>query len=143
MTRAFVTGIGGQDGSYLAERLLADGVEVHALTLPEDDPRHCPADVVLHRGDLTDVDGTRRLLARPRAGRGLQPGSAQLGGPLVGAARRDRAGQRHRRGGAARVGVPLPGALRPGLPRGAGLQRRDLRRARPPHRRTRTPRSGR
>ena len=29
MTRAFVTGIGGQDGSYLAERLLADGVEVH------------------------------------------------------------------------------------------------------------------
>ncbi len=32
MTRAFVTGIGGQDGSYLAERLVADGVEVHALT---------------------------------------------------------------------------------------------------------------
>ena len=38
MTRAFVTGIGGQDGSYLAERLLADGVEVHALTL-ETDPQ--------------------------------------------------------------------------------------------------------
>ena len=31
MTRAFVTGISGQDGSYLAERLLAEGVEVHAL----------------------------------------------------------------------------------------------------------------
>ena len=31
VTRAFVTGIGGQDGSYLAERLLADGLEVHAL----------------------------------------------------------------------------------------------------------------
>ena len=29
MTRAFVTGITGQDGSYLAERLLAEGVEVH------------------------------------------------------------------------------------------------------------------
>ena len=29
MTGAFVTGITGQDGSYLAERLLADGVEVH------------------------------------------------------------------------------------------------------------------
>ena len=62
MTRTFVTGIGGQDGSYLAERLCADGVEVHALTLPDDDRRHCPADVVLHGGDLTDVDGTRRLL---------------------------------------------------------------------------------
>ena len=62
MTRAFVTGIGGQDGSYLAERLLADGVEVHALTLPADDPRPCPADVVRHRGDVTDVEGTRRLL---------------------------------------------------------------------------------
>ena len=36
MTRAFVTGIGGQDGSYLAERLLADGVEVHALVLESD-----------------------------------------------------------------------------------------------------------
>ena len=31
VTRAFVTGIGGQDGSYLAERLVADGLEVHAL----------------------------------------------------------------------------------------------------------------
>jgi len=31
MTRAFVTGVGGQDGGYLAERLLTDGVEVHAL----------------------------------------------------------------------------------------------------------------
>ena len=62
MTRAFVTGIGGQDGSYLAERLLADGVEVHALTLADDDREHCPADVVLHPGDLTDVAGTRGLL---------------------------------------------------------------------------------
>jgi GDPmannose 4,6-dehydratase len=62
MTRAFVTGIGGQDGSYLAERLLADGVEVHALTLAGDDLRHCPDGVALHPGDLTDLDGTRRLL---------------------------------------------------------------------------------
>ena len=62
MNRAFVTGIGGQDGSYLAERLLADGVEVHALTHPDDDSRYCPGEVVLHPGDVADVEGTRRLL---------------------------------------------------------------------------------
>ena len=63
MTRAFVTGIGGQDGSYLAERLLADGGEVHALVYESDGPpEHCPAEVVLHRGDLTDVAGVRALL---------------------------------------------------------------------------------
>ena len=63
MTRAFVTGIGGQDGSYLADRLLADGLEVHALTFDADGPPvHCPADVVLHRGDLADVAAVRPLL---------------------------------------------------------------------------------
>ena len=62
MTRAFVTGIGGQDGSYLAERLRADGVEVHALTHHGDDLRHCPDGVVLHPGDLSDLPGTRALV---------------------------------------------------------------------------------
>lgn len=61
MTRAFITGISGQDGSYLAERLLADGVEVHALSHGEP-PQHCPDGVELHHGDLTDVAATRRLL---------------------------------------------------------------------------------
>ena len=31
MPRALITGISGQDGSYLAENLLADGFEVHGL----------------------------------------------------------------------------------------------------------------
>jgi GDPmannose 4,6-dehydratase len=62
VTRAFVTGVGGQDGSYLAERLLEDGVEVHALTHHADDLRHCPDGVVLHAGDVTDLAGTRALL---------------------------------------------------------------------------------
>ena len=61
MTRAFVTGISGQDGGFLAERLLAQGSEVHALILAGD-PERAPADVVVHHGDLCDVDGTRRLL---------------------------------------------------------------------------------
>jgi GDPmannose 4,6-dehydratase len=63
VTRALITGIGGQDGSYLAERLLADGVEVHALVLESDArPAHCPAEVTLHVGDVADVEGTRRLV---------------------------------------------------------------------------------
>ncbi len=61
--RAFVTGIGGQDGSYLAERLVADGMEVHALVLDaEGPPPHCPEQVVLHAGDIGDVEATRRLV---------------------------------------------------------------------------------
>lgn len=61
--RAFVTGIGGQDGTYLAERLVGEGMEVHALALTADGPPdHCPDEVVLHLGDLGDLDGTRRLV---------------------------------------------------------------------------------
>ncbi|QBX55879.1 GDP-mannose 4,6-dehydratase [Nocardioides seonyuensis] len=63
MTRAFITGIGGQDGSYLAERLVAEGVEVHALVLHADgQPAFCPSEVTLHVGDVADVEATRRLL---------------------------------------------------------------------------------
>lgn len=61
-SRAFVTGINGQDGSYLAERLLADGVEVHALTLSGTRGPHVPDAVRLHDGDLCDVEATRGLL---------------------------------------------------------------------------------
>lgn len=62
VSRAFVTGASGQDGSYLAERLLADGVEVHALTLSGEVPEHLPDEVVIHHGDLCDVAATRTLL---------------------------------------------------------------------------------
>jgi GDPmannose 4,6-dehydratase len=56
---ALITGVSGQDGSYLAERLLADGVHVHALSLPDD----VPVDGVhTHVGDVADVEGTRALL---------------------------------------------------------------------------------
>ncbi|PVG84491.1 GDP-mannose 4,6 dehydratase [Nocardioides gansuensis] len=62
MTRALITGVGGQDGSYLADHLLAEGVEVHALTLSGNTGEHTPAEVVRHEGDLADVEGTRRLV---------------------------------------------------------------------------------
>ncbi|WP_395657326.1 GDP-mannose 4,6-dehydratase [Nocardioides sp.] len=61
MTRAFITGIGGQDGSYLAEQLVAEGVEVHALAHAIEPLPDAPG-VELHSGDLTDVDDVRSLL---------------------------------------------------------------------------------
>lgn len=64
MTRALITGIGGQDGSYLAELLLADGVEVHGLHHAAEaaPPANCPPRVILHTGELTDTDAMRRLV---------------------------------------------------------------------------------
>lgn len=59
--RALVLGVSGQDGSYLAEQLLDDGVEVHGMvrrTIP--DPLRFP----LHLGDLLDQDSLERVLAR-------------------------------------------------------------------------------
>ena len=61
MKRAFVTGMTGQDGSYLAELLLSKGYEVHGLvrrasTLNRSriDHLHTNPDLTLHYGDLTD-----------------------------------------------------------------------------------------
>ena len=46
--RVLVTGVSGQDGSYLAERLLAEGAEVHGTTTGD----QVPAGVVAHGVDL-------------------------------------------------------------------------------------------
>ena len=50
MTVALITGITGQDGSYLAERLLGAGYEVHGLT--RDAGEAVAGGVVAHRVDL-------------------------------------------------------------------------------------------
>jgi GDPmannose 4,6-dehydratase len=57
--RALITGITGQDGSYLAEHLLAQGYEVWGLVRGQANPRvgrvrQLLADVRLVRGDLLD-----------------------------------------------------------------------------------------
>ena len=58
--RAFITGITGQDGSYLTELLLAKGYEVHGLvrrasTINRGRIDHIDSpDLHLHYGDLTD-----------------------------------------------------------------------------------------
>lgn len=62
-TTALITGVGGQDGSYLAERLVAQGVDTHALVLHgEEPPPHCPPGVALHVGDIADIETTRHLV---------------------------------------------------------------------------------
>jgi GDPmannose 4,6-dehydratase len=72
--RALITGITGQDGSYLAELLLAKGYEVHGVirrtsTFNTDriehiyqDPHTPGAKLFLHYGDLADGVTLRRLL---------------------------------------------------------------------------------
>lgn len=65
MTRsrsAIITGSGGQDGSYLADALVASGLDVHALVLPQESTSQLPDAVSVHRGDVCDVEATRALL---------------------------------------------------------------------------------
>lgn len=70
MKKALITGITGQDGSYLAEFLLEKGYEVHGLlrrSSVENTERieHLirePKKVTLHYGDLTDAGSLSRLL---------------------------------------------------------------------------------
>ena len=75
MRKALITGITGQDGSYLAEFLIGKGYEVHGIKRraslfntqrvdhlyedPHVDHRH----FVLHYGDLTDSSSLMRILA--------------------------------------------------------------------------------
>jgi GDPmannose 4,6-dehydratase len=65
---AFVTGITGQDGGYLAEQLLAGGTEVHGMVRPGDDDavralKLRAPEVVLHEGDLGDEGRLGQLVA--------------------------------------------------------------------------------
>src|SRR6201989_3603102 len=57
--RALITGITGQDGSYLAELLLDKGYEVHAMVRPASTEKferieHLRDRITLHQGDLLD-----------------------------------------------------------------------------------------
>jgi GDPmannose 4,6-dehydratase len=58
--RVLVTGVTGQDGSYLAEKLLAEGCEVHGLVRSPGAARS--AGLVEHVGDITDPALFHRLL---------------------------------------------------------------------------------
>ncbi|MFG6332836.1 MAG: GDP-mannose 4,6-dehydratase [Lachnospiraceae bacterium] len=67
--KALITGITGQDGSYLAELLLEKGYEVHGITRRASISNTARIDhllaaqaVVLHDGDLTDSSSLIRII---------------------------------------------------------------------------------
>ncbi len=74
MKKALITGVTGQDGSYLAELLLAKGYEVHGIKRRAslfntarvdhiyEDPHTDNSRFRLHYGDLTDSSNLTRLL---------------------------------------------------------------------------------
>jgi GDPmannose 4,6-dehydratase len=64
---ALITGITGQDGSYLAELLLEKGYEVHGIirrssSINTDRIDHIYPRIALHYGDLTDSSSLIRLI---------------------------------------------------------------------------------
>lgn len=63
MPTAFVTGVTGQDGTYLVEALLERGYEVHGLVKPGDTSRSLSPAVVTHAGDLKDAQVLGALIA--------------------------------------------------------------------------------
>lgn len=74
LKRALITGVTGQDGSYLAELLLGKGYEVHGVKRRASlfntqridhiyqDPHVDNAKFILHYGDLTDSSNLTRIL---------------------------------------------------------------------------------
>ncbi len=74
MKRALVTGITGQDGSYLAELLLSKGYEVHGIIRRAStfntsridhiyqDPNHPGTKLFLHHGDLSSTEWILNLI---------------------------------------------------------------------------------
>jgi GDPmannose 4,6-dehydratase len=71
---ALITGVTGQDGSYLSELLLSKGYIVHGLKRRSSsfntervdhlyrDPRECDVDFFMHYGDLTDSTNIIRVI---------------------------------------------------------------------------------
>lgn len=71
MKKAFITGINGQDGSYLTEYLLGLGYEVHGIVRRNSVPEHQQSRIDFVRknlhvsyGDLLDTSGLHRLLSK-------------------------------------------------------------------------------
>jgi GDPmannose 4,6-dehydratase len=74
--KALITGITGQDGSYLAELLLDKGYEVHGIIRRAssfntgrldpiyEDPHSSHSRLFLHYGDLTDASALSRLIGK-------------------------------------------------------------------------------
>jgi GDPmannose 4,6-dehydratase len=78
MRKALITGVTGQDGSYLAEFLLSKGYEVHGIKRRTslfntdridhiyEDPHEAGRRFFLHYGDLTDASSLTRVVQEVR-----------------------------------------------------------------------------
>ena len=78
MKKALITGITGQDGSYLTELLLEKGYEVHGIIRRASvfnteridhlyrDPHETGVKMLLHYGDMTDSSNLNRILEKVR-----------------------------------------------------------------------------
>ena len=67
MKKALISGITGQDGSYLAELLLEKGYEVHGITRRSSISNtsridHILSRIILHDGDLSDSSSLVRII---------------------------------------------------------------------------------
>jgi GDP-D-mannose dehydratase len=90
MKKALITGIAGQDGSYLAELLLSKGYQIHGLVrrastfntrridhLYRDSHNGAEVHLYLHYGDVTGC--ASRLTCRPLGVSGHRQGGASAG----------------------------------------------------------------
>ena len=89
MKKALVTGVTGQDGSYLAEFLLDKGYEVHGIKRRSssfntqrvdhiyEDPHVEHQRFILHYGDLTDSSNLTRIVQQ------VQPDEIHPSTPLM------------------------------------------------------------
>ena len=71
MKRALITGITGQDGSYLAELLLEKGYEVHGIVRRASVSNTARIDhildrLILHEGDLSDSSSIMKIVLKVR-----------------------------------------------------------------------------
>ncbi|NRF10365.1 GDP-mannose 4,6-dehydratase [Agrobacterium pusense] len=76
--RALITGVTGQDGSYLAEFLIQKGYEVHGMRRRSSsfnteridhlyrDPHNADARLILHYGDLTDSSAVAQIVQKTK-----------------------------------------------------------------------------
>ena len=69
MKKALITGITGQDGSYLAEFLLEKGYSVHGMVRRSSSPnysriQHLKGKIKLHEGDLSDFPSIKRVIEK-------------------------------------------------------------------------------
>ena len=122
--KALITGITGQDGSYLAELLLDKGYEVHGLVRRSSsfvtgridhlyqDPHEPGVRLLLHYSDVTDASSLVTWITDP-SGRGIQPRRADSRRCQLRATRvhGERHGARHPSTARGRPSCRLAGAL--------------------------------